>query len=92
MTAIGYICIVVAAIWILYKVYVSYTSFGGTIMATVYDAAVFPPPLAAFGLYAVLRLTESGWPIWAYVVLWLGLTAAVAIAIRVAEDIGDRRR
>ena len=92
MTVIGYICMIVAAIWIIYKVYVSYTSFGGIVMVTVYDAAVYAPFLGVFGLYWVLRSIGISWPIWIYGAVWLGLTVFVAIAIRIAEEIGDRRR
>jgi hypothetical protein len=92
MAIFGYICLIVAAIWITYKVCVSYTSFGGTVMVTVYDAAIYPPFIGAFGLFWVFRSLEINWPIWTYCLVWIGLTAFVVIAIRIAEDFGDRRR
>ena len=91
MTVVGYICMIVAVVWIVYKVYLSYTSFGGTVMVAVYDAAIYPPLLGVFGLYRVLPTYEIDLAIWVYVALWFGVTIFVVIAIRVAEEIGDRR-
>ncbi len=92
MTIIGYICVVIAVVWILHKLRVAYLSFGGTVMVTVYDAAIFPPIVGAFGLYWVLPTLGVEFPIWAYVLIGLGIAVLVAIGIRVAEEIGDRRR
>ena len=91
MTVAGYICMIVALVWIVYKVYLSYTSFGGTVMVTVYDAAIYAPLLGVFGLYWILPTFEIDLAIWVYAALWFGVTIFVVIAIRVAEEIGDRR-
>lgn len=92
MTLVGYACLIVAVVWIVYKVRLSYTSFGGTVMVTVYDAAFFPPVIGVFGLYWVLRSLGINFSIWAFVALGFGVAVLVGIAIRVAEDLGDRRR
>ena len=91
MTVVGYVLIAVAAIWLLYKLYVSYTSGGGTdLMVPVYDAAMYPPMLCAFGLYWVLPTYGINWSIWIYVGLWLGLTVTAVAAIRGIAELGDR--
>jgi hypothetical protein len=55
MAFIGFALLGVAVIWYVRKLYVSYTSAGGTdFMMPVYDAALYPPILAAVGLYLVL--------------------------------------
>ncbi len=92
MTIVGYICVIIAVLWILHKVRVSYLSFGGTVMVTVYDAAIFPPILVVFGLYWVLPTLGVDFPIWAYAAIGLGVAVLVVIGIRVAEELGDRRR
>lgn len=92
MTLLGYVCLIVAVVWIVYKVRLSYLSFGGTVMVTVYDAAFFPPVVGVFGLYWVLRSLSVDFPIWAYVALVFAVAVLVGIAIRVAEELGDRRR
>lgn len=92
MTLVGYACLVVSVIWILYKVRLSYRSFGGTVMVTVYDAAMFPPFIGVFGLYWVLRSLGVDFSIWAYVALAFVVAVLVGVTIRVAEDLGDRLR
>lgn len=92
MTLAGYVCLIVAVVWIVFKVRLSYMSFGGTVMVTVYDAVFFPPAIGAFGLYWVLRSLGINFPIWAFVALGVGVAVLVGIAIRVAEELGDRRR
>ena len=92
MTLFGYLCSFVAVAWIIYKVYVAYTSFGGTTMATVYDAAMYAPILGVFGLYWVLKSFAIDFTIWIYLALWVGVATFVALAIRLAENMGDRRR
>jgi hypothetical protein len=88
---IGIACLVVAAVWLPYKIYLSYTSFGGTAhMMPVYDAAVYPPVMTVFGLYWILGTYEIYWSWWVYVLLWLGVAVAAGAAIRVAEILGDR--
>ena len=91
MIAIGYALIVIATIWFLYKLYVSYTSAGGTdFQMPVYDAAMYPPIMGAVGLYLVLRVYEVEWPVWAFFAIWIGLTAVFVGAIRGMEELGDR--
>jgi hypothetical protein len=91
VTWIGYALLVIAAIWILYKLYISFNSAGGTAyQVPVYDAAVYPPIMVAVGLFCVLRGNEVHWPVWSYVALWLALTGVTAGAIKVLEELGDR--
>jgi len=92
MTIVGYACLVIAVVWVVYKVRLSYMSFGGTVMVTVYDAAFFPPVIGAFGLYFVGKSLGFEFPIWAYCVLAPVVGVLVGIAIRLAEELGDGRR
>jgi hypothetical protein len=88
---VGYICIGIALVWILIKAYVAYSSAGGTAdMSPIFDAALYPPILAAFGLYWVLPSFQIDWGIWIYVLIWLGLTLLVAGLLKVLEELGDR--
>jgi hypothetical protein len=88
---VGLVLLVVAAAWIAYKLYVSFTSSGGTAFEVpVYDAAVYPPILSAIGVFCLQYSSQARWPIWGYVLLWLGLTAATAGAIKILEEIGDK--
>ncbi|MBP89872.1 MAG: hypothetical protein CMJ64_24725 [Planctomycetaceae bacterium] len=91
MTIVGYACIAVAVLWILFKAQLAYKSEGGRMVVTVYDAAVYPPLLIVFGLYWVLLSLEINWSIWLYVLLFLVLVAAVAGVIKLAEEFGERR-
>jgi hypothetical protein len=92
MMVIGCALLVVAAVWLLYKIYLAFNSAGGTdLMLVVYDAAVYPPLLIAGGLYLVTRACQVQWPIWAYALIWLGTTLLAAGAIRLSEELGDRR-
>lgn len=87
---IGYLLIAVAAGWFLYKVYLSYTSVGGTqFELPVYDGAIYPPAIGVLGAYLALRASVT-WPVWVYVVAWIVLTGLAAGAIRIAEELGDR--
>ena len=91
IVAIGYGLIVVAVGWMLYKVYVSYKSAGGTdFQLPVYDAAIYPPIIGTGGLDMVLRVYEVTWSPWAYVGIWLGTALLVAGAIRLFEELGDK--
>ena len=91
MIIVGYICISVAVVWILIKAYVAFSSAGGTAdMSPIYDAALYPPILAAFGLYWVLPSFQIDWTIWIYVGIWLGLTLLVAGVLKLLEEMGDR--
>ncbi len=91
MNFFGYALIAVAIIWFVYKMYVSYTSAGGTDFAMpVYDAALYPPIMVAVGLYLLMRSGGEPWSIWVYVViavLTAGLTAGL---IRLMEELGDK--
>lgn len=90
MTIVGYACIVVAVIWILYKIQLAYKSQGGRMVVTVYDAAFYPPPLAAIGLYLARESIGIDWAIWVFILLALGAAVLVAGAIKLAEEMGDR--
>jgi hypothetical protein len=90
MMIVGCALLVVALIWVVYKVVLAFNSAGGTdLMLIVYDAAVYPPVLIAVGMFLVFRSRE--WPIWVYAIIWLGATLFAAGAIRLSEEIGDRR-
>jgi hypothetical protein len=87
----GYALLVIAGLWILYKVYVSFSSAGGTqFEVAVYDAAIYPPVIAAVGLYGVLPYHGVECSIWILVGIALGLGAVTAGVIRLAEELGDR--
>jgi hypothetical protein len=91
VTIVSWILIAVAAVWFLYKLYLSYTSSGGTdLMLPVYDAAMYPPAMAAFGLYWVQGAFGRDWPWWVFLIIWLVLTGLAAGAIRLAEELGDK--
>ena len=91
MVFFGYALLAIAAAWFLYKLSISFRSAGGTdMMVSVYDGAVYPPILAAVGLYVVLPTYEINWSILIYVAIWFGLTLFAALAIRIVEEIGDR--
>jgi hypothetical protein len=91
MIFIGYAMIGAAAIWFLYKLYVSYTSAGGTDFALpVFDAALYPPILVAVGLYLVLPAYEVNWSVWIYIAIWVGSTVLAVAAIKLAEFLGDK--
>jgi hypothetical protein len=90
MVALGSVCIAVAAIWILFRWYLAYNSAGGTVVVTVYDAAIYPPPLLALGLYFLLPTFGINWAIWVFVVICLATGGLVAAGIRIAEEVGDR--
>ena len=83
-------CIAIAVLWICYRVYLAYNSFGGTVVVTLYDAAFYPPVLITFGLNRILvqREVELQW--WVYGLIWLGVLAVVVGLIKVAEKVGDR--
>lgn len=91
MTVIGYLLLVVALGWFLYKLYVSYSSAGGTdFELPVNDGAMFPPVLGVLGLYLALRPFELDWSYWIYVAIWLALTILAWGAIRIGQELGDR--
>ena len=91
MIVIGYAMVAIAAGWFLYKVYASYKSAGGTdMMMSVYDGATYPPIIATVGLYLVLPNYEINWSFLIYIGIWLGSTVFAVLAIRIAEEIGDR--
>ncbi len=90
MIIVGYFCLLVAVVWIVLKVRMSYKSFGGTVVVTVYDAVFFPPIIGVFGLYWVLPSLGIDLPIWAYIAAVFVFAVLVGITIRVAEELGDR--
>jgi len=90
MTIIGWILIVVAALWLIYKVYLAYQSSGGRMVVTVYDAAVYPPLMVAAGLFWVLPTFGVNLSIWIYIGIAAGLVILAAGCIKIAEEIGDR--
>ncbi len=91
MALIGFALLGIALIWFLRKLWVSYTSAGGTdFMMPVFDAALYPPILAAVGLYLVLGYFKVDLSIWVYVAIWFGSTALAAGTIKLAELMGDK--
>lgn len=91
MALIGFALLGAAVVWYLYKLYVSYSSAGGTdFMLPVFDAALYPPILATVGLYLVLRYFEIDLSIWIYVAIWFGSTILSAVTIKLAELVGDK--
>lgn len=90
MIIVGYACLVVAVVWILFKIRLAYQSQGGRMVVTVYDAAFYPPLLIVFGLYWVLPSLQIDWSIWIYVGLVPVSIAVVAGMIKLAEEFGDR--
>lgn len=91
MTVLGFILIGIAIVWLFFKIYIAFHSGGGTsMMVPVYDAAVYPPMIGVFGAYWVLRWLEIQWPVWVFIVIWVGVTGLAAGAIRLAEELGDR--
>ncbi len=91
MALFGFALLGIAVIWYLRKLYVSYSSAGGTdFMMPVYDAALYPPILATVGLYLVLRDFEVDLDIWIYVAIWFGSTLLAAGTIKLAELLGDK--
>ena len=92
MTA-GLVLIGVALLIFVFKLHVSYTSHGGTQgMVPVLDGAIFPPPIATFGLSLWLKAAHiSLWGSWlSYVLIWLVTTALAAWAIIAIGKLGDR--
>lgn len=91
MIIVGIVALAVAAVWYFYKLYVAYSSFGGTNgMQPVNDAAMYPPMLVAFGLWWVLSTNEIQWEWWIYILIWLGGTAFALGTIKLAEILGDK--
>ena len=91
MLIIGSVLILVAAGWFFYKVYVSYTSAGGTDFALpIYDAAMYPPIMVTIGLYLVMRAYEKTWTIWIYVGIWVVATLLAAGILKLMEELGDK--
>ncbi len=90
-TVLGALLLVIAAGYFLYKVYVSYSSAGGTdFELPVNDGAMFPPVMAVAGLYLILNACEIDWAWWVYVAIWLVLTPVAWGVIRLSQEIGDR--
>lgn len=91
MIFFGYALIAVAALWFGYKMYVSYTSAGGTDFAVpVYDAALYPPIMVSVGAYLLMRSGGEPWSIWVYVAIAVLSAALSAGLIRLMEELGDQ--
>ncbi len=90
MTIVGWILIVVATLWVVYKIYLAYQSSGGRMVVTVYDAAVYPPLMGAAGLYFVLPTFGFELSIWIYVGIAVGLATLAGGCIKIAEEVGDQ--
>ncbi len=83
--------IILAAGWFFYKVYVAYTSAGGTDFAMpIYDAAMYPPIIATIGLYLTLTPLEIQWTGWIYVGVWVASTLLAIGTLWLMEQLGDK--
>ena len=88
---LGYALITIATLWFLRKLYISFTSAGGTDFAMpVYDAAMYPPLIAMIGLFLVLRTYEIQWSWLIYAGIAIVLILAAAGSLWLAEELGDR--
>ncbi len=91
MIFFGAALIAVAAGWFCYKVYVAYTSAGGTDFAMpIYDAAMYPPMMLAIGLYLTLTALEMTYSIWIYVGIWVVATLLAVGLLWLTEQMGDK--
>ncbi len=91
MIYIGCPVIVIAVIWLFYKMHLSYHSAGGTnLMDPIYDAAVYPPILMAVGLYLVLGALGYDWPYWYYIGIWALAAALFAGLLKGCMAMGDK--
>ncbi len=90
MIIVGYICIAIAVVWFLVKAYVAYSSAGDTLGTVYMDAALYPPILAAFGLYWVLPTFEINWSVWIFLGIWLALAALAFGALKLMVELGDK--
>jgi hypothetical protein len=87
----GAALIAVATGWFFYKVYVAYTSAGGTDFAMpIYDAAMYPPMMLALGLYLTLTALEMTYSIWIYVGIWVVATLLAVGLLWLTEQLGDK--
>ena len=88
---LGYAMVAVAAIWVLYKMFVSYNSAGGTdYPLAVFDAAIYPPLLATAGLFIVHWSAEDLWAYWIYGAVLIALVVVIAVLIKICEALGDK--
>jgi hypothetical protein len=88
---LGAALLAVAAGWFLYKVYVAYTSAGGTDFAMpIYDAAMYPPIMGTVGLYLIMYHFEHTWSIWIYVGIWVATTLICLGMLWLMEQMGDK--
>ena len=91
MIFFGVALIAVATGWFFYKVYIAYTSAGGTDFAMpIYDAAMYPPIMGTLGLYLTLTAYEVEWSIWMYVGIWVAATLLAIGLLWLMEQLGDK--
>jgi len=93
MTA-GLVLIGIALFIFVFKLYVSYTSHGGAQgMVPVLDGAIYPPPIATFGLSLWFKAAHINlWGGWLpYVLIWFVITALAAKAIIAIGNLGEKR-
>ena len=88
---LGCVLIAVAVLWFLRKLYISFTSAGGTdFEMPIYDAALYPPVIGVVGLFLVLRTYEIQWSWLAYVGIGVALILVAIGILKLAEELGDR--
>ena len=91
MIFFGAALIAVATGWFFYKVYVAYTSAGGTDFAMpIYDAAMYPPMMLTLGLYLTLTTLEVAYSVWTYVGIWVAVTLLAIGVLWLTEQLGDK--
>lgn len=90
VSVIGYALLVVAVVWIAYRMRVSYMSAGGTVEVINRDAALFAPILVGVGLYLVLPNWDVHWPWWGFVLLGFVLLPVILGLNYLMQELGDK--
>ena len=92
MVAIGCIFLVVAALWLALKLYVSFDTEGGAIgMVPILDGAIAPPIAAWIGLHLIQKGSGwPGWPWWGFVLGWLATVVATGWLLLRVGRFGER--
>ena len=85
MNVIGYVLMVFALGWFLYKLYIAWSG-GYDVGLPINDGFMFPPALGVVGLYLALLPYDLEWSYWIYIALWVGLTILAAGAIFVGTQ------